>query len=365
MAISYSGIVGYGKASLPSVESWGTNNNILKDPPKSITTYRRDKVGSNSAITEDIDMSGDRVAESIRAYPRGVNPMVGISYNGEGNAGIGRGQTLLTKGRQAKLPYRVMMDGAFRPPILAPVDLLPLSRMPRNLTKINATICNPDFTKKISCTADKKTYKQNPLQTAYKNNVIFNIKKPTLISVKGQTKETRIKDVRSNVKFETGLQRDVAGGKKIREVICAPVDVKAISSQNIFVNRNINTGAKSKDAIRENVLKGQIFCPLNSKSTSKIRDLYGKKVLERTACSAKDVGATKSFKMFKSGAGEGHQQSISFITDRTRDIAHASIDPKTAVPRQALIQDRPDYKRVFGMGGILIPEGGVYNVARH
>ena len=40
--LSYSGIINYGKATLPSVDSWGTNMNILKDPPKSITTRKID-----------------------------------------------------------------------------------------------------------------------------------------------------------------------------------------------------------------------------------------------------------------------------------------------------------------------------------
>ena len=49
--LSYSGIVGYGKVTLPSVESWGTNMNILQDPPKSIVTRRIDRVGETSSIT--------------------------------------------------------------------------------------------------------------------------------------------------------------------------------------------------------------------------------------------------------------------------------------------------------------------------
>ena len=60
MALSYSGIVNYGKVTLPSVESWGTNMNILKDPPKSVHTRKIDKVGETSAITTSIDESGDR-----------------------------------------------------------------------------------------------------------------------------------------------------------------------------------------------------------------------------------------------------------------------------------------------------------------
>ena len=57
MSISYSGLTNYGKATLPSAESWGTNMNILRDPPKSITTRRIDKVGQTSEITTMIDDS--------------------------------------------------------------------------------------------------------------------------------------------------------------------------------------------------------------------------------------------------------------------------------------------------------------------
>ena len=60
MSISYHGIVGYGKSTLPSVESWSTNMNILRDPPKSITTRKIDKVGETSEITQMIQESGDR-----------------------------------------------------------------------------------------------------------------------------------------------------------------------------------------------------------------------------------------------------------------------------------------------------------------
>ena len=80
MALSYSGIVNYGKVTLPSVESWGTNMNILKDPPKSVHTRKIDKVGETSAITTSIDESGDRFCEAINYYARGQNPMVSVSY---------------------------------------------------------------------------------------------------------------------------------------------------------------------------------------------------------------------------------------------------------------------------------------------
>ena len=43
MSVSYSAIIGHGtgKVTLPSVDTWGTNMNILKDPPKSVFTRNR------------------------------------------------------------------------------------------------------------------------------------------------------------------------------------------------------------------------------------------------------------------------------------------------------------------------------------
>jgi hypothetical protein len=150
MSISYSGIVNYGKAVLPSVESWGSNNNILRDPPRSITTRRIDKVSETMMIDQEIQESGDRVSESILVYPRGANVMVGVSYNNQG---------MNASGQQAKLPYRVMKDGVFRPPVLREFNLFPLSRLPRNNTTIDPVANTADFTKKLICPGTAKDYR--------------------------------------------------------------------------------------------------------------------------------------------------------------------------------------------------------------
>jgi len=138
MALSYSGLVNYGKATLPSVESWGTNMNIMKDPPKAIHTRRIDKVGETMAVTTMVDESADRFCDSINYYARGQNPMVSVSY--------GQGQASST---QAYLPYRVARDGAFRPPIWRQEDLLPLSRMPRIWTTVSTQPYQPIFTMRL------------------------------------------------------------------------------------------------------------------------------------------------------------------------------------------------------------------------
>lgn len=163
MAFSYSGIVNYGKATLPSVESWSSNMNILKDPPKSVHTRKIDKVGQTSAITTMVDESNDRFCESINYYARGINPMVAVSY--------GQGQK--SNGGEAYLPYRVARDGAFRPPIWKQEDLLPLSRMPRIWTNVSTQPYKPIFTKRIrdcGTSEDTREVKNDTLQIACATN---------------------------------------------------------------------------------------------------------------------------------------------------------------------------------------------------
>jgi hypothetical protein len=134
--------------TLGSVENWGSNTNILKDPPKSIFTRRIDKVGQNTDITELIDDSADRVNEGIQVYSRGVNPMVSVSYNNQSNnAGISGNPTATSGRTQAFLPYTIMEGGAFRPPVRNPRDLLPLSRLPRVAFSRDAPISAPDYSK--------------------------------------------------------------------------------------------------------------------------------------------------------------------------------------------------------------------------
>jgi hypothetical protein len=213
MSISYSGIVGYGKSTLPSVESWGTNMNILRDPPKSIMTRRINKVGETSSLNQMIEESGDRACEGISLYARGVNPSVSVDYGNAGNNGgqrsgfggtVGVSRNMGSSGNsicggQAYLPYTVNKDGAFRPPIQTPFDLLPLSRQRRGNTKVSSNKGFIDYSKKLMCPGGKlrainektlkvsvrptKTYKMNtqivePFEVKYviKNPVKFDLR---------------------------------------------------------------------------------------------------------------------------------------------------------------------------------------------
>lgn len=142
MSLSYSAIVNYGKVTLPSVEAWSTNANIMRDPPRSIMTRKKDRVGDTSAITQTIADSGDRYCEAISYYAKGNNPMVSVSY-GEAKGENSGGSS------EAFLPYRVIRDGAFRPPILRQEDVLPLSRLPRNWTTCETRPFEIDYSKRV------------------------------------------------------------------------------------------------------------------------------------------------------------------------------------------------------------------------
>jgi len=165
MSISYSALNNKRRVTLPSVDSWGQNMGIVPDPPKSITTRRIDKAQDSAALLQMVQESGDRVSECINVYARGVDPMIGVSYSNNGsNAGMNvnglprrnaMGQSTIT---QSFMPYTVARDGAFRPPIVPPQNLLPLSRLPRIWTSSFTNPAFPDFSKKMMFpTMDDKT----------------------------------------------------------------------------------------------------------------------------------------------------------------------------------------------------------------
>ena len=187
--ISYDCIRGSSrKVTLPSVEMWGTDMNILKDPPKSLFTRRIDKVGQTSEILNMIDDSGDRICEMIKLYPRGVNPSVSVSYSNYGtNGGQNRmaagtdgnccSKGISTVGQQAKLPYRVDIQGAYRAPIRTGFDLLPLSRMPRVWTYAFSNPAMPRYMELTKC--DEKDYgkaiKEHIIKSNVTPNAVYNI----------------------------------------------------------------------------------------------------------------------------------------------------------------------------------------------
>lgn len=205
--LSYSGLNNRSKITLPGVDSWGSNQNILRDPVRSVSTRRVDKVGQTSEITTMIDESFDRISglnEFLLQYPRGVNPMVGVDYNNNNGGTSGR----IGKGSQSFLPYRIMQAGAFRPPIRDPRDLLPLSRLPRTAT---SSFTNPgfaDFSKKAMChnpEAETKGVRNHSdmLRPCVSPTAVYRIDDPT----RSATERTLIKKTLS-VPVTSGVQEN-------------------------------------------------------------------------------------------------------------------------------------------------------------
>lgn len=174
--------------TLPSVESGFGTLNILRDPPKSVYTKYNPKVGDTSQITEWVGDSGDRICESIKVYARGVNPMVSVDYGNNGSNGgqvryrggaMGIGQNPISSG-QSFLPYRVMREGAFRPPIIPPEELLPLSRLPRLPTthQTNPGSERSIFNDMTKCKTDLRAIRNELLKVCAAPTAIFNIETP-------------------------------------------------------------------------------------------------------------------------------------------------------------------------------------------
>lgn len=167
--LSYDCLTTYGKATLPSVEMWGTNMNILKDPNSGIFTRKRDKVGDTQSILLSQESSGDRIAEMINVYPRGVNPMVSVSYdNYSNNAGI-RSQ-MSSRSPGVKLPYKPQV---FYPPTLRQEDLMPLSRQPREWFYALSNPSMPNILSQMDCPDGKSAIQHNNLRATAVPNLEY------------------------------------------------------------------------------------------------------------------------------------------------------------------------------------------------
>lgn len=183
-SINYDAIVGRkSKVTLPSVDSWSSNMNILRDPSKGIFTQRRNRVGDTSFLNEAVEEEGgpNRTCEYINVFARGVNPSVSVSYDNNGSNG-GQSSAFRTGGQtQAKLPFRIMNGGAFRPPVIMPEEKFSLSRQPRAWTSAYSAPGFADFSRKLrSCGTDQDTreVKSQTLKACVRPTAVYNIEKP-------------------------------------------------------------------------------------------------------------------------------------------------------------------------------------------
>jgi hypothetical protein len=228
--LSYSGITNFGKVTLPSVETWGTNNNILQDPPSSIHTRRKDKVGETSDITTMIDDSGNRFCEAINVYARGTNPSVSVSFGNYGSNSGGLSGNLTGLGSshtQAYSPFTIMKDGAFRPPIVPPEQLLPFSRQPRVWTEVMSKPGFIDYTKKV------REYKENCKLREIKNE-----------KIEGSIPSTFSSNIYKNKPNHQSVQNNIQNNHNIQ------VDSKFVLPDSVIQNIG-----KQKTNIIDDVLK--------------------------------------------------------------------------------------------------------------
>jgi hypothetical protein len=220
----------HAKTILPSNEGWKDTSHIVKDPPKSLYTRRKIKVGDNNDLIDMVEDGGSRTAECINVYARGVNPMVSVQYGNYSQQGSG------VKGSAGKLPFRILDGGAFRPPIWRQEDLMPLSRMPRKCTSVPSSIIFPE--KKILNSDSIEYFSTGKLMT----------------------RDCLTKDVSSNA----GFRKDVVNGN---------VDVSRLIGQTLSVEAESNRTSVSDFGIPEFHLEGgsiqpSFVAPHASKRTS-------------------------------------------------------------------------------------------------
>lgn len=290
MSISYKGVVGYyAKSTLPSVETWGTNMNILRDPPRSIMTRKIDRVGETSEITQMVQESGDRVGETINVYARGTNPFVAVDYSNNGNnggqrsggrrsAGMVSGST--NSGKQSFLPYRVARDGAFRPPMRDLRELLPLSRLPRVWTSSFTQPGFADFSRKAMCPGmDNREVKKESqmLKACVRPTTTYQIETPI----------TETYEVKNNIK--NPVQVAVGSGIQSRGKFNAEngESTYQVHADPLHANANVNKSASNRtqkgtiehfdtDRYTHEALYGEMPSNLSSnKNVTPLHELYG------------------------------------------------------------------------------------------
>lgn len=197
-------------STLPSVEGYFTNMNIVKDPPKSIFTRRINKVGSDNKLMNTIRAGSDRLSENVQIYARGVNPFVSVRYSNLGTNNLGANHA------RASLPYKAFDNGAFYPPAIdgGLTSMLPLSRQNRLNTLALAN--------KSNLTVALNNARCEPQKTVHRN------------LLKAQQRSARSR------KFQPTIEN-----YKVKHVISNPVSTFAnsnlIGQHCIIKNNQINT----------------------------------------------------------------------------------------------------------------------------
>jgi len=265
--ISYSGLTTQPKVTLPSVDMWGTNMNILKNPLRSVTTRRVDKVGDTQNILLEQDASGDRIAEAIQVYPRGVNPMVSVSYDSASNNGGALTSGLQNSIGQATLPYKVQN---VRPPIYRQEDLAPLSRLPRVWCHADTNPAYPAFKSQRSCAETQRSIVANPLHTEVSAGC-FNNTMPTITE---DEISRALHDQKKNIHADT-LQQEIVLNPKApfgqHSALTTEAPVNAVSAHALVAPKETARASAQWDSLTDHVDRTQL---VHQKAVDKNKVVY-------------------------------------------------------------------------------------------
>jgi hypothetical protein len=165
-----------------------------------------------SDVTYMIRTDDSRINEGVSYLARGTNPMIDVSYNNMG----GGSRTNTMANIQASNPYKVMAQGAFRPPLFTQEDLLPLSRQRRPQT---AAITNPGV---------RSGFNIHNLQSQVDNG-----------EIKAAIDKTRINyiAVRPTAVYRMEIPQEVFAGHRLREPLKVSASAGFIGVQNYDIAR--------------------------------------------------------------------------------------------------------------------------------
>ena len=271
MSIPRNAINSFARLTLPSVESWGNNMNILRDPPRSIHTRRIDKVFDTTEINNSIDDSGNRAAEFINVYARGVNPCVSVNYSNL-TAATNTGLTQAGDHAQASLPYK--LTDSFRPPIRSQFDLLPLSRLPRNWTDAFSKPCFVDYSKQRASCGTAKDYRQvknNTLKASTIPTAVYSIGTPAVDAPKSMN--NRVKDVTIRSSCSAPVSNIIMGASTTRD---ARPNIRDCTKSYLLSHSSCQAPSSSSVAKKSMILSNPNFnLPRNVPSHSQYSNTSG------------------------------------------------------------------------------------------
>lgn len=300
--LSYSAITSSGRVSLPSVETWGNNMKIKKDPPKSIHTRRINRVGDTNAITHELANSESRTSEAILKFARGVNPMTDVSYSNISNNG-GSSVMQRSSGTSAFLPNRIIKDGDFKPPVKTREELYPLSRQPRKNTKAFTKITNIDFSKRVKNLEEDsklKEVREQVLDVSARPTAVMKVERPhekpfevkyviqDKINVSGKsgkgTRDITQKQVQlpySSVNYDNMHVYANATKTQNKYVNNSKKDIEPYIQDimNILANTNVND---NKKFVNNNILETQRFLQENLNSHINVDGIISSKITDKT-----------------------------------------------------------------------------------